>query len=124
MACAQGWWHTGHWGSPLPHTLLAHSMQNMLWPQGTSAATTSLSKHTTQSRLPRLPGAGGPPPVEPRESVGELATLSGPASRRSGPPRTGGGAAKASPLVPRAKSGQATAAGSKVGESPRPSSDS
>lgn len=28
---------------------LAHSKQNMLWPQGTSAATTSLSKQTAQS---------------------------------------------------------------------------
>ena len=27
-------------------------MQKRLWPQGTSAAMTSLSKHTEQSRLP------------------------------------------------------------------------
>uniref|UniRef100_A0A131YTY6 Uncharacterized protein n=1 Tax=Rhipicephalus appendiculatus TaxID=34631 RepID=A0A131YTY6_RHIAP len=96
IACAHGWLHTGHRGSSLPHTRLAHSMQNMLWPQGTRAATTSLSKQTTQSRLPRL----GP---EPRESVGELATLS---------PRA------------TARPSQGRPAGSKVGESPRPSSDS
>ncbi|KYO21116.1 hypothetical protein Y1Q_0001412 [Alligator mississippiensis] len=33
---------------------LAHSMQKRLWPQGTRAAMTSLSKQTEQSRLPFL----------------------------------------------------------------------
>jgi hypothetical protein len=41
-------------------------MQKRLWPQGTSAAITSLSKHTEQSRLPlRL----APEEVEEEEEV-------------------------------------------------------
>lgn len=45
-------WQTGHLGSFLSQMRLAHSMQNRLWPQGTRAAITSLSKHTEQSLLP------------------------------------------------------------------------
>lgn len=45
-------WQTGHLGSLLSQIRLAHSMQKRLCPQGTSAAMTSLSKHTEQSRLP------------------------------------------------------------------------
>ena len=45
-------WQTGHSGSLFSQMRLAHSMQKRLWPQGTSAAMTSLSKHTEQSRLP------------------------------------------------------------------------
>lgn len=45
-------WQTGHSGSLFSQMRLAHSMQKRLWPQGTSAAITSLSKHTEQSRLP------------------------------------------------------------------------
>ena len=45
-------WHTGQRGSVRWQMRLAHSMQKRLWPQGTSAAITSLSKHTEQSRLP------------------------------------------------------------------------
>lgn len=45
-------WQTGHLGSLLSQMRLAHSIQKRLCPQGTSAAMTSLSKHTEQSRLP------------------------------------------------------------------------
>lgn len=45
-------WHTGHLGSLLWQMRLAHSIQKRLWPQGTRAAITSLSKHKEQSRLP------------------------------------------------------------------------
>ena len=45
-------WQTGHSGSLFSQMRLAHSMQKRLWPQSTSAAITSLSKHTEQSRLP------------------------------------------------------------------------
>ena len=52
MAWVTALWHTGHCGSVFSQMRLAHSMQKRLWPQGTSAAITSLSKHTEQSRLP------------------------------------------------------------------------
>lgn len=54
MACVTAAWQTGHSGSLFSQMRLAHSMQKRLWPQGTSAAITSLSKHTEQSRLPFL----------------------------------------------------------------------
>lgn len=45
-------WQTGHLGSLLSQIRLAHSIQKRLWPHGTRAAITSLSKQTEQSRLP------------------------------------------------------------------------
>lgn len=68
MAWMTGWWQTGHSGSDLSHTLFAHSRQKRLWPHGTRAATTSLSKQITQSRLAFLS-------AEPSESVGLLEVL-------------------------------------------------
>lgn len=50
MACVAGAWQAGHWGSTRPQMRMAHSMQKRLWPQGTRAAITSLSKHTMHSR--------------------------------------------------------------------------
>lgn len=65
MAWVAGVWHAGHSGSALPQMRMAHSMQKRLWPQGTRAAITSLSKHTMHSReLLRCPS-------ELLESVGE-----------------------------------------------------
>lgn len=52
MAWVAGVRQAGHSGSLLPQMRTAQSMQKRLWPQGTSAAMTSLSKHTEQSRLP------------------------------------------------------------------------
>jgi len=52
MAWVTALWQTGHCGSVFSQIRLAHSMQKRLWPQGTSAAITSLSKQTEQSRLP------------------------------------------------------------------------
>lgn len=65
MAWVAGTWHAGHCGCARPQMRRAHSMQNRLWPQGTSAAITSLSRHTMHSReLLRCPS-------ELLESVGE-----------------------------------------------------
>lgn len=65
MAWVTALWHTGHCGSVFSQMRLAHSMQKRLWPQGTRAAITSLSKHTMHSReLLRCPS-------ELLESVGE-----------------------------------------------------
>lgn len=85
MHCVAGVWHTGHSGSCDWQICPAQSMQNRLWPQGTRAAVTSLSKQTKQSllpppgiMLPRVPAFKRPsmpdaaptlPP--PSESVGE-----------------------------------------------------
>ena len=44
-------WQTGHSPSVVSTRRFAQSMQNILWPQGTNAATTSLVKHTTHSLL-------------------------------------------------------------------------
>lgn len=73
IAWQTGWWHWGQVGSEDSHTLFAHSMQNKLCPQGTSAATTSFSAQTMQSRLvgelrPRMPPRL---PNECRDSVGD-----------------------------------------------------
>lgn len=51
MAWTAGMEHTGHCGSLVSQTRLAHSRQNRLCPQGTSAPVTSLSPQTTHSRL-------------------------------------------------------------------------
>jgi len=91
-ACVQCSWHTGQSGLGEATSRFAHSMQKRLWPQGTRAATTSDSKHTTQSprvaiTLPLLspPGATpaatlepGPRPADPNESVGETRSPTGP----------------------------------------------
>lgn len=58
-----GVWHTGHSASGDWQICPAHSMQNRLWPQGTRAAVTSLSKHTKQSLL--IPGLTPTRPVTP-----------------------------------------------------------
>lgn len=50
MACATGSWQAGQTASPRSHTCDAQSRQNRLCPQGTRAASTSRSAHTTQSR--------------------------------------------------------------------------
>lgn len=92
MHCVVGVWQTGHSGSADWQICPAHSMQNRLWPQGTRAAVTSLSKQTKQSLLipgltPTRPATPGPPELllsrlsipelsptpllPPSESVGE-----------------------------------------------------
>lgn len=65
MACVAGVWQAGHSGSGCPQMRMAHSMQKRLWPHGTRAAITSLSKHTMHSR--EFLQA----PSEPLDSVGE-----------------------------------------------------
>lgn len=77
MHCVVGVWQTGHSGSADWQICPAHSMQNRLWPQGTSAAVTSLSKHTKQSLLipgltPTRPATPGPEPPFSRLSIPEL----------------------------------------------------
>ena len=57
MAWVAGVRQAGHSGSLLPQMRTAQSMQKRLWPQGTSAAITSPSAHTTHSRA-RAAGAG------------------------------------------------------------------
>lgn len=52
IACIAGVEHTGHCDSLDSHTRLAHSKQNILCPHGISTPVTSLSPHTTHSRLP------------------------------------------------------------------------
>lgn len=75
MHCVVGVWQTGHSGSADWQICPAHSMQKRLWPQGTRAAVTSLSKHTKQSLL--TPGAtptrpATPGPLFSRPSIPEL----------------------------------------------------
>lgn len=77
MHCVVGVWHTGHSGSADWQICPAHSMQKRLWPQGTRAAVTSLSKHTKQSLLameptPTRPATPGPEPPFSRLSIPEL----------------------------------------------------
>lgn len=55
---------TGQTGSGFSQMRLAHSMQKRLWPQGTSAAITTLSVHSRQSREPP-PGRDEPQPLLP-----------------------------------------------------------
>lgn len=88
MACVAVMWQTGHSGSVLSQMRTAHSMQNRLCPQGTSAAVTSLSKHTMQSRPP--PGLRRPPPpsLEKPWSGSPGGRLGSPAS--SGPAEAAG----------------------------------
>lgn len=68
MAWVAGVRQAGHSGSLLPQMRTAQSMQKRLWPQGTSAAITSPSAHTTHSRTSAGPGAveaaGAPGPEE------------------------------------------------------------
>ena len=88
MHWVAGVWHFGHSGSWDWQICPAQSMQKRLCPHGTSAAVTSLSKHTQQSLLPppatTSPGTGAPlfslasmtagsptPLPPPSESVGE-----------------------------------------------------
>lgn len=49
MAWVAGVRQAGHSGSLLPQMRMAQSTQKRLWPQGTSAAITSPSAHTTHS---------------------------------------------------------------------------
>ncbi len=82
MHCVAGVWQTGHSGSCDWQICPAQSMQKRLWPHGTSAAVTSLSQHTKQSRgtIPARPPALRHPNIvvtiptplpPPSESVGE-----------------------------------------------------
>lgn len=68
MAWVAGVRQAGHSGSLLPQIRTAQSMQKRLWPQGTSAAITSPSAHTTHSRTSAGPGAveatGAPGPED------------------------------------------------------------
>lgn len=57
MAWDAGCLQMGHSDSVFSQMRLAHSKQKRLWPQGTRAATTALSKHTIQSLLGFLLGA-------------------------------------------------------------------
>lgn len=90
MHCVAVVWQTGHSGSADWQICPAQSMQNRLWPHGTKAAVTSLSKHTKQSLLtppgpmptrppapaaafsrPSMPEPRPTPLPPPSESVGE-----------------------------------------------------
>lgn len=62
MAWVAGVRQAGHSGSLLPQMRTAQSMQKRLWPQGTSAAITSPSEHTTHSRARAGAGAGAAAP--------------------------------------------------------------
>lgn len=79
-------WQTGHLGSLLSQIRLAHSIQKRLWPHGTRAAITSLSKQTEQSRLPFLLV---PDDVEEEEEAEDEADESQGIPGRCGPGREG-----------------------------------
>lgn len=57
-ACRAVVLQTGQAEFPDCEILSPQSMQNMLWPQGTSTAVTSLSPQTMQSRLPETDSVG------------------------------------------------------------------
>lgn len=52
MACVTGDRHTGQTASGAWHMWVAQSRQKRLWPQGTKAAITWLSKHWMQISCP------------------------------------------------------------------------
>lgn len=68
MAWVAGVRQAGHSGSLLPQMRTAQSMQNRLWPQGTSAAITSPSAHTTHSRARAGAEVGA---TDPEDAVAE-----------------------------------------------------
>lgn len=73
MAWVAGVRQAGHSGSLLPQMRTAQSMQKRLWPQGTSAAITSPSAHTTHSRARAGTEAGA---ADPEHAVAEGLRLS------------------------------------------------
>lgn len=70
MAWVAGVWQAGHSGWLLPQMRTAQSMQKRLWPQGTSAAITSPSAHTTHSRG-RAAAAGTTLVADPEAAAAE-----------------------------------------------------